>query len=172
VVQLVARDGVAHDLPMARPSIALASAIRSTAARLRAGSAFAWGHMGRCNCGHLAQTLTSRTAAELHAAAQERCGDWREQTREYCPTSGLAIDVVIEELLAAGLSLSDLRHLEDLSDPVVLARVPARFLRRSDVRHTIQYMEAWAEVMETELQRPGPTAPTLTRPRDAVSSPR
>ncbi len=157
---------------MARPSFALASAFRSTAARLREGSAFAWGHMGRCNSGQVAQTLTRKTAAELHAAAQQRCGDWREQTREHCPSSGLEIDCVIEELVAAGLSLSDLRHLEDLSDPAVLAQVPARCLRRSDVRHTIQYLEAWAELIEASLPRQRPAVLTLTPPRDPVSSPR
>jgi len=155
---------------MARPSEALASALRSTASRLREGAPFAWGHMGRCNCGHLAQTLTQRSAAELHAAAQARHGDWREQTREYCPTSGLAIDVVLEDLLAAGLSLSDLRHLEDLSDPAVLARVPARHLRRSDVRHTIQYLEAWAELLEDQLQRPRSDGYRLTGRGEPVSS--
>jgi hypothetical protein len=157
---------------MARSSFALAVALRSTAARLREGSAFAWGHMGRCNCGHLAQTLTRRSAAELHAAAQERCGDWREQTRDHCPASGLEIDAVIEELLSAGLSLADLRHLEDLTDPAVLAQVPARALRRSDVRNTIQYLEAWAELIEADLRRPRPLVRGLTPPHDPVSSPR
>lgn len=157
---------------MARPSSALATALRSTAARLREGSKFAWGHMGRCNCGHLAQTLTRRTAAEIHAAAQARCGDWREQTREHCPTSGLEIDTVITELVAAGLSLSDLRHIEDLSDPVVLAQVPARHLSRSEVHHAIQYMEAWAELLEAALRRPRPLDRDLTPARNPVSSPR
>ncbi len=157
---------------MARPTPMLAQALWTTAARLREGSAFAWGHMGRCNCGHLAQTLTARTPADIHAAAQERTGDWREQTREYCPTSGLAIDALIEELLAAGLTLSDLRHLEDLSDPAVLARVPARHLRRSDVHHTIQYLEAWAELLAADLARAGKPNATLTRRAEPLSSPR
>lgn len=157
---------------MARPSAELVQALRTTAARLREGAPFAWGHMGRCNCGHLAQTLTRRTAAELHAAAQERSGDWREQTREYCPTSGLAIDAILAQLLDAGLTLSDLRHLEELSDPVVLARVPARHLRRSDPRHAVHYLEAWAELLEASLAAREFPAPTLTARGEPVSSPR
>jgi hypothetical protein len=82
--------------------------------------------MGRCNCGQVVQTLTRRSAAEIHAAALERCGDGREQTREHCPASGLATDAVNDELLAAGLTLSDLQHLEDWTNPTVLVRVPAR----------------------------------------------
>jgi hypothetical protein len=85
--------------------------------------------MSRCNRGQVVQTLTRRSAAEIHAAALERCGDGREQTRDHCPASGLATDAVNDavndELLAAGLTLSDLHHLEDWTNPAVLVRVPA-----------------------------------------------
>ena len=46
---------------MARPSRRLIDALRATARRLEDGARYEWGHMGRCNCGHLAQTLTTYT---------------------------------------------------------------------------------------------------------------
>lgn len=136
---------------MARPTPELISALRTTAARLREGSPFAWGHMGSCICGNLAQTITELSPAEIHRRAMERHGDWSEQSVEHCPASGLAIDHVIDEMLALGMVHSDIRHLERLSDPRVLARVPARYLRRQNPTHAIQYMEAWAELLEYDL---------------------
>ncbi len=141
---------------MATATPPLAQALRTTAARLREGAGFAWGHMGSCNCGHLAQTVTRLSAAEIHRAAMERYGDWSTQTLDHCPASGLTIDHVFDALLELGLTHTDLRRLEHLSDPKVLARVPSRHLRRQDVRHAIQYFEAWAELIEDELSLSGP----------------
>ncbi len=36
----------------------LIEALRRTAARLATGAEYRWTHMGSCNCGHLAQTVT------------------------------------------------------------------------------------------------------------------
>ncbi len=137
---------------MARATPQLIEALRKTAAQLRKGAAFAWGHMGNCICGNLAQTITALDPAEIHRQAMERHGDWSQQSVEHCPTSGLAIDRVIEEMLTVGLSLSDIRHLERLSDPRVLARVPAKRLRKQDAEHAVQYLEAWAELLEAECE--------------------
>ncbi len=137
---------------MARATLELIDALRETASHLREGASFAWGHMGSCICGNLAQTITTLDPAEIHRQAMERHGDWSQQSVEHCPTSGLAIDRVIEEMLAIGLTLSDIRHLERLSDPRVLARVPAKWLRKQDPRHAVQYLEAWAELLEHELR--------------------
>ena len=91
---------------MATATPKLISALRTTAARLREGSNFQWGHMGSCICGHLAQTVTELSPAEIHRRAMERHGDWSQQSVEHCPTSGLAIDHVIDEMLALGLRRS------------------------------------------------------------------
>lgn len=136
---------------MARPTRELIEALEETVRTLREGSSFAWGHMGSCICGHLAQTVTQLDAAEIHRRAMERHGDWSQQSVDHCPTSGLAIDAVIEELLGLGLQLSDLRHLENLSDPEVLRRVPAKWLRRQERAHAVQYMEAWAELLRARV---------------------
>lgn len=150
---------------MATATPELISALRTTAARLREGGQFAWGHMGSCICGHLAQTICELSPAEIHARAMERHGDWSQQSVDHCPASGLAIDHVIEEMVGLGLGLSDIRHLERLSDPRVLRRVPAKWLRRQDPGHAIQYMEAFAELLEDELNAaPAELKPSVPAP--------
>ena len=138
---------------MARPSVLLVDALRTTAARLEANAPYAWGHHGACNCGHLVQTLCGLTPARIHRVALERDGDWEALANAYCPTSGYAIDDVISELVAAGLTIEDLGHLEKLDDPAVLAGLPggSRWLRRNVRDDVIAYLRAWASLLEPAL---------------------
>lgn len=139
----------------------LVVALRATAARLAKGANYQWGHFGACNCGHLAQTLTRRTTAEIHRAALDRkstwemapVDDWAEAAVEYCPLSGLPIDDIITEMLDAGITLQEIQHLERLSDPRVRRRLPEehRFLRRNRRDDLLLYLEAWAKMVEEEL---------------------
>lgn len=129
----------------------LSEALRVTAKRLSQGDRYRWTHMGSCNCGHLAQTVTFNTPAVLHEFALERAGDWAEQTREYCPTSGYPLDYVISALLDLGATLQELRDLERLRDEKVLRRI--RLDRRRVMDHrsredVILYMETWASILE------------------------
>ena len=135
---------------MARPSLTLVTALRTTVARLVAGSAYQWGHHGQCNCGHLAQTVCGIAPARIHKFAMEREGDWEALCNAYCSTSGLPIDDVITQLVDLGLSTADLAHLERLDDPNVLAALPGgkRWLRRNDRGDLIAYMTAWASLLE------------------------
>ena len=139
---------------MAIPSVRLIRALRKTAAKLKAGSAYQWGHMGACNCGNLAQTLTKLTKADIHAYAMERSGDWAQQILEFCPTSGYPMDVVIQTMLEAGLTRDDLTHLERLDDPWVLAGLPLeqRHLARNRREDAVLYMEVMADRLEAALQ--------------------
>ncbi len=141
----------------------LISALRATADRLATGAPYQWGHYGSCNCGHLAQTLTGRPPAELHRLAQARDGDWRRQAEEHCTTTGAPLGDVIQEMLAAGLRLEDIAHLEHLSDPRVLARYPGDTyaLRRNRREDVVVYMRTWADLLAEEA------APTSVPPRDA-----
>lgn len=138
---------------MARPSRILIEALRTTVARLTAGSAYQWGHHGQCNCGHLAQTVCKLPPARIHGYALERAGDWEALANAYCPTSGYPIDDVISELVAIGLTTDDLAHLEKLDDPSVLAALPGghRWLRRNDRVDLVAYLEAWAALLERAL---------------------
>lgn len=109
---------------MARCSIEMIEALRETASRLHKGANYQWGHMGSCNCGHLAQTITKYSKGKIHGAAMWRYGDWREQLRDYCPHSGLPMDEVIDQMLDFGFTRQELAHLETLSDPIILDNLP------------------------------------------------
>ncbi|RSK34476.1 hypothetical protein [Hymenobacter metallilatus] len=139
---------------MAQPTLPVIQALRNTALRLAAEAPYQWGHMGSCNCGHLAQTITALSKGEIHARAMQRYGDWDQQLTDYCPTSGLPVDAIIDEMLALGFTRQDLARLERLSDPVVLAAIP--FERRNALRHNqrddvVLYLRTWAELLESEM---------------------
>ena len=140
---------------MARANRQLIWALTKTAARLKQGVTYQWGHLGACNCGHLAQTLTDRSKREIHEAALARVGDWGEVSEKYCETSGMAIDTIISEMLAAGLALEDIEHLENLDDPRVLRTMDLpdsrRYLKHNSREDLVSYLEAWADLLEREL---------------------
>ena len=139
---------------MAYANVRLILALRTTAARLRSGAPYQWGHLGMCNCGQLAQTITQRSKREIHEAALTLGGEWRDRARDYCPTSGLPIDGIIRELLDCGLSPTDLADLEYLADDRVLRRLaPGRELQRNRREDVVDYLDAWASLLEGELAR-------------------
>ena len=139
---------------MATPNLPLVDALRRTARKLTSGAPYQWGHMGSCNCGNLAQELTRLAKADIHAFAMQGRGDWREQVEEFCPTSGLPMDLLIADMLHHGLTTSDLQNLERLRDPQVLTRIPLE--RRNALRHNaredvVLYLNEWANLLEEEL---------------------
>ncbi len=135
---------------MARATIQLIDALHATIERLRSDAHYEWGHMGACNCGHLVQTVTRLPQRTIHELALEREGDWAQQANDYCPTSGYRIDDIIDALLDIGMTHDDIRHLERLSDPVVLRRV-GRPLSRNVREDAIDYMAAWAACLVETL---------------------
>ena len=138
---------------MARPNLELIDALRRTARKLNQGAPYQWGHMGGCNCGNLAQELTKLSKDQIHTYAMQRYGDWNGQVDDYCATSLMPIDLVISEMLGAGLMLEDLKHLEKLSDRQVLARFPfeTRFLKHNIRNDVVAYMNEWANLLEEQL---------------------
>jgi hypothetical protein len=136
---------------MARASFMLIDALRKTAKNIKQGKPYEWGHMGSCNCGNLAQTLLNISKGDIHRYAMDKPGDWSEQLNDYCPTSGLPMDKLIFGLLEKGLSTEDLKHLEYLSDKNVLQKVGRGYLRNNNLTDVVDYMNAWAELLEEEL---------------------
>ena len=147
------RDLNHRDTVMAKATPELVKALRTTAARLSQGAPYQWGHMGCCNCGHLAQTLTHLSRAEIHKMALRRAGDWGEQVVEYCPTSGFPLDHVIDTMLEAGLSRDDIRHLENLDDLLILRQIPLerRHLKRNNRDDAVLYIMTWADMLDAQL---------------------
>jgi hypothetical protein len=139
---------------MARPNVALIGALRSTAARLQLGAQYRWTHLGACNCGHLAQTVTHLDADAIRRYAMERAGEWADQVLEFCPTSGYPMDEILRALFALGLTRDDLAHLEKLSAPEVLRRLPVELrlaISYRDRVHLIAYLRAFADLLEAQL---------------------
>jgi len=135
---------------MARANLELIGALRQTARRLSGDVSYQWGHMGTCNCGHLAQSITGLAGAEIHRSALVREGDWEQQAKDYCPTSGNLIDVVLATMFDLGLTRDDIRHLERLSDLHVLQRV-GRHLRFNNRHDVVLYMTTWADLLQESL---------------------
>jgi hypothetical protein len=127
--------------------------LRKAAKKIESSSTYQWGHMGLCNCGFLAQQITSLTKEEIHRRAMQRHGDWTEQLNDYCPTSGLPMDNLITELLDFGFTRKELSHLEKLSDPGVLNDLPIsqRNLKHNAKKDVIIYLNVWADKLEEKL---------------------
>ncbi|TAE01285.1 MAG: hypothetical protein EAZ97_03620 [Bacteroidetes bacterium] len=140
---------------MAKANADLIVALRKTANKIKKNdSQYQWGHMGSCNCGHLAQEITKYSREEIHNyAMQTRMGDWADQSSEFCPTSNLPMNLVISSMLDAGLALEDFKHLERLDDRKVLALLPVseRNLKQNNRQDAVKYLNTWANYLENEL---------------------
>jgi hypothetical protein len=138
---------------MTIPSPSLIRALRIAAFKLQNSPHYQWGHMGSCNCGFLAQEITHLDREEIHRRAMTGSGDWSEQLRDYCPSSGLAMDELISELVGFGFDRDDLTHLERLSDPLVLSTLPENTdaLSFNNKENAVIYMRGWADLLEERL---------------------
>ena len=142
---------------MAYASHTLIDALRTTAGKLSCvDTEYRWTHMGACNCGHLAQHITGLSASEIRRLSQHKAGEWADQALEHCEASDLPIDHVMGALLELGLEPRDVGHLERLSDPHILKRLPLG-KRHLDFRqrvHVVLYMRTWADMLEAQLETP------------------
>jgi hypothetical protein len=139
---------------MARSSERLIKALKTTASNLEIGKKYMWGHMGACNCGNLAQSLTTYTKAEIHEFAMLGKGDWSEQVAAFCAGTKYPMEFIISDLLKEGLTIEDLIDLERLSNKRVLALIPHE--RRVSIKHNVKedvilYLNTWAKLLEQEL---------------------
>ncbi len=138
---------------MAKANPELIAAMRRAAIKIEKEDNYQWGHMGHCNCGHLAQELTNLKPSEIHRMAMQRSGDWNDQCEDYCDTSRMPIDILIAELLGKGLMIEDLMKLERLGDRIVLELMPEdlRYPERNNKHHVAAYLNAWAKLLERDF---------------------
>lgn len=138
---------------MAYANLTLINALRETAARLRNGAYYAWGHHGGCNCGNLVQVLADLNKEEVLALAHTAPGEWTEITAESCSITHLPLMDLMRRLEAAGLTPTDINHVEYLTDRKVLNALPGgfRWLKRNQREEVILYFETFANVLEEEL---------------------
>ena len=154
---------------MAAPTPTLIQALLEAIDTLEAGAPYQWGHMGSCNCGHLARALTKRSQAEIHAAALRRAGDWGQQAIDYCPQSGLPLDFIITQMLDAGLTLNDIHALERLNDPEVLAHSPKRWMSQNSREDLLLYLKTWVSLLQQRRHaqiHAVVTLPTVAQPQE------
>ena len=138
---------------MAKSKPELIDALRTTAQRLTTGAHYEWGHMGRCNCGHLVPTITSLSDRELVQVADHRLDEWTEHAKDYCEGSGHSLDALFLTLQEMGFDYQDVIHLENLSDQRVLQRLgqERRYLRRNCREDVTLYMNTLATMLEEAL---------------------
>lgn len=138
---------------MATPNPILINALRRTAENLQNGARYEWGHMGRCNCGHLVQTITNMTDDELIQSVDHQLDEWSEHAKDYCTGSGSKVEDLFRKMNDYGFNYKDLQHLEYLNDPEVLKKLPedAKHLQKNNVEDVCTYMNTMADKMEEDL---------------------
>ena len=138
---------------MAKTSIQLVEALRAAAHKLKNGAHYAWGHHGACNCGHLLQVITQLDEKEILGYAHTSAGEWTEIAMESCSVTGAPLGWLLSKLEAAGLTATDIHHIEYLDDKAVLQYLPGgfRWLKRNQRRDVIDYLEAFANLLEDKL---------------------
>ncbi|MBK6263511.1 hypothetical protein JKA74_00575 [Marivirga sp. S37H4] len=138
---------------MAKASFKLIRAIRKSAETIKNGTEYQWGHMGSCNCGHLAQELTTFSKREIHEYAMRKSGDWTDQVQAYCSSSEMPMDLIISSMMEAGLERKDMVELERLKNKEVrrFMGLKGQNLSHNKKEDVVSYMLAWADLLENEL---------------------
>lgn len=138
---------------MARANFKLINAIKKAANKIENGTDYQWGHMGGCNCGHLAQELTPYSKREIHEYAMRKSGDWTDQVQDYCSTSQMPMDEIIASMMESGLERKDMIELERLKNHEVRLFMGKRGINLSHNKKqdVVDYMKAWAEMLEMKL---------------------
>ena len=130
----------------------LISALRETAGRLSSGAEYEWGHMGRCNCGHLVQIITNLSDREIVQSIDFKLDEWTEHAKEFCEGTGQKVDDLFRALHRVGFGHQDIVHLEYLSDEKILDGLPGgkRYLQKNSVEDVTLYMSTMADLLEAE----------------------
>ncbi len=139
-------------MPKSNPQ--LITALRDTAKKLQEGARYEWGHMGRCNCGHLVQTITELSDREIVEKIDHQLNEWTEHANDYCAQTGGSVDEFFEVMKANGFDHDDMVKLEYLSDDKVLDRLGDEkiYLHHNERTDVVLYMEEMADMLEEELQ--------------------
>ncbi len=138
---------------MAKPSLQLIEALRSSAASIKNGNHYAWGHHGACNCGHLLQVITKLDEKEILRHAHTGTGEWTELAAESCAVTGAPLSLLLLKLEEAGLTATDIHNIEYLDNKEVLQHLQGgfRWLKKNVRQDVVDYFEAFANLLEEKL---------------------
>lgn len=138
---------------MAKSSIELIDALRTTANRLRNGAYYAWGNHGACNCGNLLQSVTTLSKEDIVRYAQSGTGEWTELAEEYCGDTNVPVNLLLQKLQTLSLTPVDIHNIEYLQDKEILNALPGgfRWLKRNIREDVIVYFETFANILEEKL---------------------
>lgn len=160
-----------------RPTPELASLLRRTADRIQSqrwgfwDREYCWRDSTRCNCGLLVREALGWNREQLSLRIHR--GTWRSiaqtayrtaalalrdplQHQGRCSVTGLRLGYVFEKMAELGLDRpEDFAALEELSDPVILARLAEKGLeqiQRNKAMHVVFYMRELADWIDEQLQ--------------------
>lgn len=108
--------------------------------------------MGRCNCGHLVQTVTNLSCREISSTVNQKLDEWSEHAKDYCDLTGSPVDDLFAALAQVGFGYRDVMALEYLSDPRVVSRLgpTGQRLRRNHAPDVSLYMRTLADIIEEQ----------------------
>lgn len=155
-------------------TMTLAEALRVTAKRIEdRPDDYSWGRCDSCNCGQLFQTITGMGEGQLSRFRYDSVEGARvwsklaEYSYAVCPVVNLPINSVIRVLREFGMTMLQVRELENLSNAKIramaglsgssqlvcgLTKAPYMiFLDSGDTVSVIAYMRAWATMLDEQV---------------------
>ena len=160
-----------------RVSLPLIQALRDTARRLATEAPYQWGHMGSCNCGHLAQTVTRLTKAEIHTQALQPPRRLGAPAHGLLPHQRPALRPDHRRDAGPGL-LPRRPHATSKSSATRPCAIAIPFERRNALRHNqrddvVLYLHTWADLLDSagdsrRAVRPPLPSPSYPWPRPRI----
>lgn len=124
---------------------------------------YEWTEQHSCNCGVVAQSILGRNKVEINQYWVEASGKlgqfetdkkkidrtWQNAVKHLCPITGEPMAEIFKKLFEAGLSKSDIVHLEYMDNKAILDRSGINM----KIRKTIKEKVFEKTVEETEIQK-------------------
>lgn len=133
----------------------LIEALRLTASRIEDGTyQFCWYEFASCSCGLLVQTLLGVSAVELEDTVGSIGFIWSDAGAIWRST-GHPMKLLINQLIAAGLTAEHISDLEYCRNKSVCSRVhyvPKSVAYHRSSVYVVEYMRAWADILEEQAQ--------------------
>lgn len=124
---------------------------------------YRWTDYESCNCGLLAKTILGGKSLRVAGFNQSPVSDKSLSpfcVEAFCITTNLPLPEVFQSLKDAGFSITELLHLENLSDPLICSLAELEIsggvfgrpvcILRSTKEAVIRYLKAWLEILKRD----------------------